>query len=136
MTFHHVGCIVTDIEESAQFYEQQLNMERYANIIHDPIQRVDLLFLRDKNFPQFVIELIKPVYEDSPSAQWLRKGNTLQHFCYEVDDLNAKIDEMVEHGSHLFMSPKPAIAFENRRIAFLLTREKLIIELLERKRAE
>lgn len=134
MTFHHVGCIISDIEESAKFYEQQLNMERYTEIIYDPIQRVDLLFLRDKNFPQFVVELVRPAFEDSPSAQWLKKGNTLQHFCYEVDDIQKKIELMREEGAYLFMEPTPAIAFENRRIAFLQTREKLIIELLERRK--
>ncbi len=133
LKFNHVGLIVRDIEKSARFYEDMLNMKRTTGVIYDPEQKVNLLFLEDKNVEGLVYELVQPVYEDSPSAQWLKKGNTLQHFCYEVEDIQKGIKYFADNGGYLFVEPVPAVAFNNRLIAFLLTKEKLIIELLETK---
>lgn len=133
LKFNHVGLVVKDIEKSAKFYENILNMKRTTGVIYDPEQKVNLLFLKDQNVEGLTYELIQPVYEDSPSAQWLKKGNTLQHFCYEVEDIQKGIEYFTDNGGYLFVEPVPAVAFNNKLIAFLLTKEKLIIELLETK---
>jgi methylmalonyl-CoA/ethylmalonyl-CoA epimerase len=131
LKFNHLGFIVKDLDENAKFYENTLNMKRVTDIIYDPIQKVNLMFLEDQNIKGLIYELIQPVYKDSPSSQWLDKGNTLQHICYEVEDIKEGIEYFVNKGGYLFVEPVPAIAFNNRLIAFLLTKEKLIIELLD-----
>lgn len=131
MRFNHVGLVVEDIEKSAEFYTNVLHMKKITDVIYDPKQRVKLLFVEDRNVNGLVYELIQPADENSPSAQWLEKGNSLQHFCYEVEDIQEGINYFKSNGGMLFVRPIPAVAFNNRLIAFLLTKEKVIIELLE-----
>jgi len=131
MKFNHVGLVVEDIEKSAEFYVNVLKMEKITEVIYDPKQRVHLLFVEDQKIDGLVYKLIQPLDENSPSAQWLEKGNSLQHFCYEVEDIIKGIDYIKLNGGMLFVRPVPAIAFDNRLIAFLLIKEKVIIELLE-----
>jgi methylmalonyl-CoA/ethylmalonyl-CoA epimerase len=81
-------------------------------------------------------ELVQPLTPDSPVAGFLKKGGGLHHLCYEVDDLDQQIKWMKSQRVALVSSPKPAVAFDGRRIAWMLTREFLLIEYLERHGAE
>ena len=131
LKFNHVGLVVENLDQSAEFYVNVLKMKKITEVIYDPKQNVNLIFVEDRNIPGLVYELIQPVDKNSPSAQWLDKGNSLQHFCYEVENIQDGIDYLKKNGGMLFVRPVPAIAFNNRLIAFLLTKEKVIIELLE-----
>ncbi len=52
-------------------------------------------------------------------------------FAYEVEDLERGMAEMKTRGAIIARRPKPAVAFQGRRIAWMLTAEKLLVELLE-----
>jgi methylmalonyl-CoA/ethylmalonyl-CoA epimerase len=54
-------------------------------------------------------------------------------YSYEVDDLEGQMSAMKSRGALIMRRPKPAVAFEGRRIAWMLTREKLLVELLEKR---
>jgi methylmalonyl-CoA/ethylmalonyl-CoA epimerase len=77
------------------------------------------------------IELVEPAAPDSPVVNFLRKGGGLHHLCYEVSDLEAHLSRMRERGGMVVKRPLPAVAFENRRIAWVFTRQKLLLEFLE-----
>ena len=62
----------------------------------------------------------------------IKKGITLYHYCYEVDDLNAKIIEYKKNGGFIIVKPTPALLFENRLVSFINTPIG-IIELLSSK---
>jgi methylmalonyl-CoA/ethylmalonyl-CoA epimerase len=51
--------------------------------------------------------------------------------CYEVADLEEQLVEFRSRSALIVKRPKPAVAFGGRRIAWLITSEKLLIELLE-----
>ena len=78
------------------------------------------------------LELIQPMTPDSPVSRFLEKGGGLHHLCYEVRDLFEQIQRMKSQGALLIRSPKPAVAFGGRRIAWMRTRDALLIEYLER----
>jgi methylmalonyl-CoA/ethylmalonyl-CoA epimerase len=132
---HHVGFIVNSIEESMPGFLRSLGGTWDSRIFHDPIQRVKVAFLQPGLGAQAQIELVEPAGEDSPVRRFLEtsKGG-MHHLCYEVPDLDASLKEMRATGSRLVRPPKPAVAFENRRIAWVLTAENLLIEFLEEKR--
>ena len=77
------------------------------------------------------MELVEPAGLQSPVRAFLDKGGGLHHFCYEVEDCEAAISSMRSRGSMIVKRPNPAVAFQGRRIAWVLTSEKLLIELLE-----
>jgi methylmalonyl-CoA/ethylmalonyl-CoA epimerase len=58
----------------------------------------------------------------------------MHHLCYEVADLEESVRVMRANGSLLVRPPKPAVAFADRRIAWVLTAEGLLIEYLEEDR--
>ncbi|HEY2646195.1 MAG TPA: VOC family protein [Candidatus Acidoferrales bacterium] len=128
---HHVGYVVSDIEKSAAGFVDSVGACWDGIIVADPLQgaRVSFLTLRPEDAQ---IELVEPDASGAPTARFLtEKGGGLHHLCYEVKDLNVALEEMRAAGNLLAKPPKPAAAFGGRRIAWLLTPEKLLLELLE-----
>ena len=131
MRLHHVGFVVADIPTAAAGFASSLNTRWDTKIFHDPLQKVRVSFLDGWCSSDAQIELVEPAAEDSPVLNVLKKGGGLHHLCYEVADLQAQLDRMQQKGARLVKPPLPAVAFENRRIAWIFTREKLLVELLE-----
>ena len=103
-------------------------------MIHDPLQRVRVSFFWPADSRNPVYELVEPASEDSPVNRFLKKGGGLHHVCYEVDDLELALQEAPRAKWAVISGPTPAVAFDGRRIAWLWSRNPLLIELLERKR--
>jgi methylmalonyl-CoA/ethylmalonyl-CoA epimerase len=131
LSFHHVGFVVAGIAASVEGFVHLLGAKWDGCIYEDPDQRVKVTFLTTRRGdPQ--IELVEPAGDDSPVLRFLReKGSGLHHVCYEVDDLERSMAEMKARGAMIARRPKPAVAFQGRRIAWILTAEKLLVELLE-----
>ncbi len=130
-SLHHIGCVVDSIENRVESYRLALSSSTVSEIYHDPIQRARVVFL-SLPAPAVTFELIEPAAPDSPVAHFLAKGGGLHHLCYEVDDLEAEIARMKHQRAVLIRSPKPAVAFRGRHIAWMRTRDALLIELLAR----
>jgi methylmalonyl-CoA/ethylmalonyl-CoA epimerase len=131
LKLHHVGYVVSDIEKSAAGFAGSVGARWDGKIVADPLQgaRVSFLTMRPEDAQ---IELVEPDSPGAPTARFLReKGEGLHHLCYEVKDLAETLQTMRAAGSLLARPPKPAVAFGGRRIAWLLTPEKLLLELLE-----
>lgn len=131
LSFHHVGFVVPEIAATVQGFVHSLGATWDGCVYEDPNQKVKVTFLVTRpGDPQ--IELVEPVGEDSPVLRFLReKGSGLHHVCYEVDDLEQGMAAMKTRGAVVARRPKPAVAFQGRRIAWMLTAEKLLVELLE-----
>jgi methylmalonyl-CoA/ethylmalonyl-CoA epimerase len=129
---HHVGYIVRSIEESMPGFVRSLGGTWDSRIFHDPIQRVRVAFLQPELGSEAQIELVEPAGENSPVRKFLEASNGgMNHLCYEVENLEHSLKEMRSRGARLVRPPKPAVAFEGRKIAWVLTPENLLIELLE-----
>jgi methylmalonyl-CoA/ethylmalonyl-CoA epimerase len=122
---------VRDIEVAAHGFVHSLQAQWDHRIFDDPNQKVRVTFLITR--PEDAqIELVQPGGEDSPVSRFLEeKGGGLHHACYEVDHLETQIKEMRSRGALLAKRPKPAVAFDGRRIAWLITAEGFLVELLE-----
>lgn len=116
---HHVGIAVASIAA----------VDPALDVVHDPIQRVRVAFFRQADL---LIELIEPAGEDSPVQQSLRKGHKLLHSCFEVDTLEDAITAGRARGYLQLHPPVPAVAFGNRRIAWVFSAQLGLVELLER----
>jgi methylmalonyl-CoA/ethylmalonyl-CoA epimerase len=101
-----------------------------GRIFEDPIQKVKVAFLTTRP-GEAQIELVQPNAPDSPVTRFLENGGGFHHVCYEVADLEEAMGEMKSRGALTVRRPKPAVAFEGRRIAWMLTAEKMLVELLE-----
>jgi methylmalonyl-CoA/ethylmalonyl-CoA epimerase len=129
---HHLGFVVSDIAKGMDGFVRSLTAAWSGRVYEDPLQRVRVAFLAIKPGDP-LIELVEPTAEDSPVRRFLaERGGGLHHICYEVSDLEKQMAEMQTHGSIIVRRPKPAVAFDGRRIAWMLTRERLLVELLEK----
>lgn len=133
-SLHHVGYVVSSISENVKRWRAALSVVSVSEPFEDPLQRARVTFLEFHPGGGAYLELVEPLAEDSPVARFLKDGGGLHHLCFEVDDLDEQIRHMQRQKAVLIRRPKPALAFDGRRIAWLLTREKLLVEYLERVR--
>jgi methylmalonyl-CoA/ethylmalonyl-CoA epimerase len=132
LKLHHIGFVLASIEESAESFARALCAAWDGNIIFDPIQKVRVTFLQGAHASDSQIELIEPSGEDSPVRGFLQRGGGLHHLCYEVKDLEAHLEFCKSVGNTVIRPPVPAVAFGGRRIAWAVTRKRLLVEFLER----
>lgn len=118
------------IEESIRYYKTCFEFDFDGAIYEDTIQKVRIAFVNPPN-QDLKFELLEPLTEDSPVMTALRKGGGLNHICYEVQNIKQVILSLLEMGNRLISGPTPAIAFQNRNIAFIYTKQREIVELLE-----
>jgi methylmalonyl-CoA/ethylmalonyl-CoA epimerase len=127
---HHVGFVVQSIEAAMPGFLNSMNGTWDEKIIHDPIQAVKVAFLSTPG-TDVQIELVEPAGDRNPVSVFLAKGGGLHHVCYQVEDCDATIAAMRERKALLVKRSRPAAAFGGRRIAWMLTAEKLLIEFVE-----
>jgi len=128
--FHHIGVAVRTLVEAIPSYRDLFGYELISNCFDDPIQKVSVCFLsRGDSDP--VIELVAPLGPISPIIGILKKNAGIYHICYEVNDISASIEQMTKKGCYPISGPDPAVAFNQRKIAWLMTGTNLLVELLE-----
>ena len=130
--FHHVGFVVASIRGMGPGFARSLGTDWSGEIVHDPLQGARVTFLRCGGPDTADIELVEPTGEGSPLQRFLSRGGGLHHVCYEVDLLEAELKRSRTAGGLIVRKPLPAVAFGGRRIAWVYTPEKLLIEYLER----
>ena len=132
---HHFGFVVADIRSKIEGFARSVGASWDSKIFHDPLQKVRVSFVQYAGPGDAQIELVEPAAQDSPVLNFLKKGGGLHHLCYEVSDLEAHLRKVREEGAMIVKPPLPAVAFENRRVAWVLTRQRLLLEFLELKKA-
>jgi len=131
MRLHHLGFVVADIAAAMPGFVRSMNATWDSQIFADPYQKVKVAFLTTRP-GDAQIELVEPNCDDSPVLRFLNdRGGGLHHACYEVADLDQELSDFRSRGSLIVKRPRPAVAFQGRRIAWLLTPEKFLVELLE-----
>jgi methylmalonyl-CoA/ethylmalonyl-CoA epimerase len=130
---HHVGFVVPEVRAGMDVFVVSLGATWDGVIYQDPLQKVKVAFLTTR-LGDAQIELVEPDGPGSPVLRFLKEnGGGLHHVCYEVDDLERQMTAMKFQGALIVRPPKPAVAFEGRRIAWMLTSGKLLVELLEKR---
>jgi methylmalonyl-CoA/ethylmalonyl-CoA epimerase len=131
-SLHHTGFVVSSIAEGIDRWRATLSAISISETFQDDTQGARVAFLGFAPGGSALLELVEPVTADSPTGRFLHKGGGLHHLCFEVDDLDAQIRAMEAMKARLIRYPKPAVAFRGRRIAWMVTRDKLLVEYLER----
>jgi methylmalonyl-CoA/ethylmalonyl-CoA epimerase len=131
LKLHHIGFVVLSIPESAECFARSLGATWDGNIIFDPLQNVHVTFLQGHSGTDPLIELVEPGGPESPVSRFLERGGGLHHLCYEVEDLEEHLEFCKSSGTIVIRPPAPAVAFNGRRIAWAITKKKLLLEFLE-----
>ena len=131
---HHLGFVVASISKAAEQFAISMAVCWDGKVTHDPVQRVRVAFFNPLDARNPVFELVEPASDLSPVSNFLKKGSGLHHVCYEIDDLESGLREAKATGLAIVAAPTPAVAFGGRRIAWVCSRRRLLMELLERDR--
>jgi methylmalonyl-CoA/ethylmalonyl-CoA epimerase len=129
---HHVGYVVPSIQGAAEGFVRSLALQWDGRIVHDPLQTVYVSFFEPCAAGNPVIELVEPEGNGSAVHKFLQRGGGLHHLCYEVDSLERQLEWTRTNRDLIVRQPQPAVAFDGRRIAWVYTRNKLLVEYLER----
>ena len=113
MKFHHVGVACRNIEEGVANISKIHQVIKKSQIVFDKEQNAELVLLTLSDGTN--IELIS----GKPVETLLKKNITYYHLCYEVDNIDLEIERLVNDHAFLISPPKPAILFDNRKVAFL-----------------
>jgi len=124
MRFHHIGIATADIPKMQEYLGKFASISHITDTVYDEQQDASLCMVTLKDGTD--IELIS----GHQVERLVKKRNFLYHTCYEVADIEQKIADFVENGAMLVSEPKPAILFDNKRVAFLMT-ELGLVELVE-----
>jgi glyoxylase I family protein len=122
---HHIAIICSDYERSKHFYTQVLGFE-----IEQEIHRKERdSFKLDLSLNgQYMIELFS--FPKSPERLTRPEGTGLRHLAFEVDDLEASIEELAKKG--VVAETVRIDEMTNKKFTFFSDPDDLPIELYER----
>ncbi len=129
MVIDHIGIVVKSMESSIIHWQDCFGYKQLTNPVINSKQRVKVVFMVKIN--SMTIKLIEPVGEDSPIYQYAREGGGLHHLCFRCDNMTKEISFLKTNGYRMFTAPEPGEAFGNNDIAFLLSSQRLNIELID-----
>ncbi|MEJ2018864.1 MAG: methylmalonyl-CoA epimerase [Maritimibacter sp.] len=114
---NHVAIAVPDLEAAAAQYRDTLGAEVGAPQ-DEPDHGVTVVFI---TLPNTKIELLHPLGEGSPIAGFLEKNPSggMHHICYEVDDILAARDRLIEKGARVLGGGEPKIGAHGKPVLFL-----------------
>ncbi len=131
-TIEHIGIAVRDLEK---------NQSRWMTLFgakSGPVEEVKERGVRlaKLDFSEGpAVELISPLGENSPLAKFLEeRGEGIHHFCFEVEDVGAMMNELKKAGLE-FISEYPQKGAAGSLIAFVHPRSLngVLVELREAK---
>lgn len=130
MKFDHIGIFVKSLKFGRAKILSFLDIVSISREIKDPLNRVIVQFLYDKD--NICYEIVAPYKKNNPVDQVIRsKKNILNHVAYKVKNFDQKINSLKKKNCIQLGQAKPAVAFNNARIAFFLTSVGIILEIIE-----
>ncbi|HHL21463.1 MAG TPA: methylmalonyl-CoA epimerase [Aliiroseovarius sp.] len=114
---NHVAIAVPDLEAARALYRDTLGAD-VGPPQDEPDHGVTVVFI---TLPNTKIELLHPLGEASPIAGFLEKNPSggIHHICYEVDDILAARDRLVERGARVLGTGEPKIGAHGKPVLFL-----------------
>lgn len=114
---NHVAIAVPDLAAATSVYRDVLGA-RVSQPDALPEHGVSVVFVE---LPNTKIELLEPLGGASPIAAFLEKSPAggIHHVCYEVDDIIASRDRMIEQGARVLGDGEPKIGAHNKPVLFL-----------------
>jgi len=111
---NHVAIVVADIDQAVGFWRDALGI-RLDHVEDVPSQKAKVAFLPVGDSE---VELVQPTTDDSGTAKFLaERGGGMHHLCFEVDDIQAKLDELKAQGVRLIN--ETPLELPGRKMAFV-----------------
>ncbi len=114
---NHVAIAVSDLAAATAVYRDTLGA-KVSEPQAEPDHGVTVVFIE---LPNTKIELLEPLGEGSPIANFLEKSPAggIHHVCYEVNDIIAARDKLVADGARVLGDGEPKIGAHGKPVLFL-----------------
>lgn len=114
---NHVAIAVPDLAAAAAQYRDTLGAH-VCEPQEEPDHGVTVVFIE---LPNTKIELLHPLGEGSPIQGFLDKNPSggIHHVCYEVEDILAARDRLLEKGARVLGNGEPRIGAHGKPVLFL-----------------
>ena len=114
---NHVAIAVPDLDAAAAVYRDSLGATVSAPLPL-PDHGVTTVFVE---LPNTKIELLSPLGADSPIAPFLERNPSggMHHVCYEVSDIHAARDRLVDEGARVLGDGEPKTGAHGKPVLFL-----------------
>ncbi len=126
----HIGIAVENIQEALAFFQQALGLP-LERVDSEEGGRTDVAFMPVSGSD---VELVEPKDTDSGLAKYLAKrGEGIHHICFQVDDIDAALARLKEHGAQL-IDETPRTNARGQRYAFIHPKSShgVLIELYQK----
>ena len=114
---NHVAIAVPDLAAASALYRGTLGAT-VSEPLDLPEHGVTTIFV---TLPNTKLELLHPLGEGSPIAGFLAKNPAggIHHLCYEVDDIRAARDRLVDDGARVLGDGEPRTGAHGKPVIFL-----------------
>jgi methylmalonyl-CoA/ethylmalonyl-CoA epimerase len=129
MRIDHICFAVRDLREGIAYWKDVFGYSQMTEIIENSLQKVKVAFLcRDDSV---LVKLIEPVAGNQSLINFVNRGGGFHHICFRCSDVQKKINELAGKGLITLVPPQPGEAFNNNKIAFMLSKHGINIELID-----
>lgn len=125
----HFAVTTNSFAETLQSWMALPNSKLIKGPGNNKTQQVEYAFVKLDNGT--VVEILAPISDTSPICNHIESGGGLYHTCFAVDDLNKSVELAVEYGAKVVVKPVEDVAFNSKKIAFLIHSAHGLFELVE-----
>ncbi len=129
MIIDHICFAVKDLAEGISYWDRVFGYTQKTGIVVNTLQKVKVAFLGKEN--SLTIKLIEPLAENLSLVNFVNRGGGFHHICFKCEDIDEGVAELKGKGLITLVPPQPGEAFNNKKIAFLLAKYGINIELID-----
>lgn len=129
MIIDHICFAVKNIEEGIEYWNKVFDYKQMTEIVINSLQKVKVIFLKKKD--SLTVKLIEPLEDNQSLLNFVNRGGGFHHICFKCDNIDDELTDLRDKGLITLVPPQPGEAFNNKKIAFLLAKYGLNIELID-----
>jgi len=129
MTIDHICFAVKNLEEGVAYWSRVFGYRQKTRMVVNTLQKVKVIFIEKEN--SLTVKLIEPLEDNLSLVGFVNRGGGFHHICFRCDDIDNGVAGLKEKGLITLVQPQPGEAFNNHRIAFMLGKYGLNIELID-----
>jgi methylmalonyl-CoA/ethylmalonyl-CoA epimerase len=129
MKIDHICFAVKNLREGILYWNNVFGYKQMTGIVTNTRQKVKVTFLCKED--SITIKLIEPLESNISLVNFVNRGGGFHHLCFKCDDLDDQLADLNKKGLLTLVPPQEGEAFNNNKIAFLLAKYALNIELID-----
>ena len=127
--FHHLGYASSSIDDEINSLSL-LGYTQESDFFIDKIQGVRGCFFIGGG-PR--IELLENIPNSKTLTPWINQNIKIYHFAFLTSNMNNSLSFFKKQRARIIINSVPAVAFNDNLISFVMLRNKVLIELIEKK---